>query len=103
VNVPESYLLERLVGRRVCKKCGEEFHIVSKQPKANGVCDKCGGSLIQRDDDQEATIHQRFAVYLEKTVPLIDYYTRKGLLRKVDGTGDFDAVTARVNAVVAGG
>jgi adenylate kinase len=100
VDVPEELLLERLTGRRVCSACGFEFHVSFKKPAAEGVCDECGGDLVQRSDDQEAAIRRRLEEYRQKTAPLIDYYTRKGLLRRIDGTGEMDAVTARIRALV---
>jgi adenylate kinase len=102
VDVPEAQLLERLAGRRVCKKCGEEYHVAFKKPKVEGVCDKCGGEIYQRADDSEDVIQKRLTEYGEKTAPLIDYYTRKGLLRKIDGTGEMDAVTARITGLLQG-
>jgi adenylate kinase len=96
VDVPRDYLMERLTGRRVCRKCGEEFHVLFKLPKTPNVCDKCAGEIYQRDDDKEEVISKRLNEYHDKTAPLIEYYTRKGLLRTVDGTGEMDAVTARI-------
>jgi adenylate kinase len=78
----------RLSGRRVCKKCGANFHIKNIPPKKEGVCDYCGGELYQRKDDQEETVKRRWSVYNEETTPLITYYRRKGILREV--SGDFD-------------
>lgn len=100
VEVPEAMLLERLSGRRVCRKCGEEYHVSFKKPAAPGVCDKCGGEVYQRDDDKEEVIRKRLVEFHDKTAPLTDYYTRKGLLRRVDGTGEMDAITARITALL---
>jgi len=77
--------IERLTGRRVCKNCGFNYHIKNIPPKKEGICDKCGGALYQRPDDTEATVLNRLKVYEEQTKPLVDYYTKKGILRKVSG------------------
>ena len=100
IDVPMEMLVERLTGRRICKACGYEFHVSFKPPAAEGVCDECGGELIQREDDTEEVIRRRLQEYEEKTSPLIDYYTRKGLLRRIDGTGEMDAVTARIRGLL---
>jgi adenylate kinase len=100
IDVSEELLLERLAGRRVCRACGEEFHVAFKPPKVAGVCDKCDGEVYQRDDDQEAVIRRRLEEYRSKTAPLIEYYTRKGLLRRIDGSGDMEAITARITALL---
>lgn len=102
VDVPDSYLLERLTGRRVCRKCGDEYHVTFKQPRAEGVCDKCGGELYQRADDNADVISKRLKEFADKTAPLVDYYTRKGLLRRIDGTGEMEAVTARITGLLQG-
>ena len=77
--------IERLTGRRVCKVCGFNYHIKNIPPKKEGVCDKCGGQLYHRADDNEATVRNRLKVYEEQTKPLISYYTKKGILKTVDG------------------
>jgi len=77
--------IERLSGRRVCKKCGFNYHVKNIPPKKEGVCDKCGGVLFQRPDDKEETVLNRLKVYEGQTKPLIEYYTKKGLLKKVSG------------------
>lgn len=77
--------IERLSGRRVCKNCGFNYHIKNIPPKKEGVCDKCGGALFQRPDDREDTILNRLKVYEEQTKPLIEYYTKKKILKKVSG------------------
>lgn len=81
----EETMLERLTGRRVCRKCGFNFHITNIPPKKEGICDYCGGELYQRSDDQEETIRNRIKVYNEQTKELIDYYQNKKLLKKVSG------------------
>ena len=100
LEVPDEVVVERLAGRRICSACGEEFHVKYRPPKQEGVCDKCGGKLIQREDDQEATIRKRLQVYREQTAPLTEYARRKGLLHTVDGTGSMDQVFERLVGVL---
>ena len=83
--VDTEALVARLTGRRTCKDCGRGFHVQFDAPRAEGVCDSCGGPLVQRDDDQEATIRHRLDVYAQQTSPLIAYYQKEGLLVSVDG------------------
>ena len=80
LNVPENILIERLSSRRQCKKCGAIYNLLYLKPKVEGICDKCGGELYQRDDDKPEAIKERLRVYHEKTEPLIDHYTSKGNL-----------------------
>lgn len=87
IEVPEEELVRRLTGRRSCPKCGAMFHVVFSPPAKEGICDKCGGELITRADDNEETIRNRIGVYREQTEPLKDYYQKLGLLRPIDGTG----------------
>ena len=81
----EKVAIERLTGRRVCKNCGFNYHVKNMPPKKEGVCDKCGSGLYQRPDDNEATVLNRLKVYEEQTKPLVDYYSKKGILKKVSG------------------
>jgi len=92
INVDSDLLLKRLTGRRICKSCGATYHIYFNKPKSEGLCDKCGGELYQREDDKEATVKKRLEVYEEQTQPLIDYYNKKGLLVNIDGEGEMDKV-----------
>jgi adenylate kinase len=85
IEVSPNLLIERAVGRRVCKDCGQTFHMIFNKPAKEGICDKCGGALLQRKDDTEETVKNRISVYLEQTEPLIDYYTKKGIIVNVDG------------------
>lgn len=78
-------IIRRLSGRRICGKCGKNFHLVNFKPKVDGVCDVCGSALVQRPDDREETIEKRLKVYNEETTPLIDYYGKKGNLVRVSG------------------
>lgn len=84
-DVDDKILIERITGRRVCEDCGETFHIKFNKPKEEGVCDKCGGKLIQRNDDNEETVKNRISVYNDHTSPLIEYYEKAGKLVKIDG------------------
>ncbi|MFO1462666.1 MAG: adenylate kinase [bacterium] len=100
--VPEAELVERLTGRRTCSKCGTGYHLHFSPPKREGVCDRCGGELIQREDDQEATIRKRLKVYEEQTSPLVDYYQRAGLLRESAGIGTTEEVFGRLVGILEG-
>lgn len=84
--------ISRLSGRRVCKKCGANFHIKNIPSKKEGVCDHCQGELYQRKDDTEETVRRRWSVYVEETTPLIEYYKKTGLLEEVSGDLDVDAL-----------
>ena len=86
-DVSEPELLRRLTGRRVCRKCGHTYHLVSNPPKRAGICDACGGELYQRDDDSEATVRNRLQVYQRQTAPLLDYYRQRNTLTTVAGEG----------------
>jgi len=79
----KEIIMQRLTGRRTCKKCQATFHMVNLPPKVEGVCDKCGGELVQRSDELPEVIEERLRVYEEQTAPLIDYYKEKGILREV--------------------
>lgn len=92
IDVSKEELVERAVGRRVCKDCGATYHIKFNPSKVENVCDVCGGELIQRKDDTVETVTKRIEVYLEQTEPLIDYYEKKGILINIDGKQDIDKV-----------
>ncbi|HWH79699.1 MAG TPA: adenylate kinase [Candidatus Binatus sp.] len=96
VQVPHDVIVERLAGRRTCRKCGALCHVVFNPPKQDGICDRCGGELYQRDDDKEQTIANRLQVYDRQTAPLVNYYRERGLLREVDGVGEISQIRARV-------
>lgn len=85
IEVPDEKIAARMSGRRVCKDCGSSYHLEYKAPKAEGVCDACDGELIQRKDDAPETVLDRLAVYHKQTEPLKDYYSKKGILRIVEG------------------
>ena len=90
LDCSEKTVLQRLGGRRNCDKCGAIFHIINMPPKKRGVCDKCCGKLFQRGDDQEKTIKNRLKVYKRKTAPLINFYKKRGLLKKVNANNTLD-------------
>jgi adenylate kinase len=100
-DVPEAELLRRLTGRRVCPRCGSTFHVVSAPPARPDVCDRCGGALVQRDDDREETVARRLRVYVQQTAPLLDYYRDRSRLRTVAGAGAMAEVEASIRAAVA--
>ena len=102
IDVPDSELISRVTGRRICKSCGATYHVTFNPPKKEGVCDKCGGELFQRNDDQEATVKKRLEAYHSQTAPLITYYKQAGVYKEVDGTQHIDKVFADVVAVVKG-
>lgn len=97
VDVPDENIVRRMGGRRACVTCGATYHIEHVPPKKEGICDKCGSELILRDDDKPETVGKRLKVYHEQTQPLIEFYTKKGILKTVDGTVDmmdvFSAIT----------
>ncbi len=96
INIPDENIINRMSGRRACLQCGATYHVVNIPPKAEGVCDVCGGGLVFRDDDQPETVKSRLAVYHEQTQPLIDYYNKKGILKEVDGTKDRSVTFAEI-------
>ncbi len=100
VDVPFEDLMKRLTGRRTCKACGQMYNIYFNPPSKEGICDKCGGELFQRDDDKEETIKKRLEVYNAQTAPLIDYYKGKGILKSVEGTGSIDEIFNKVCAAL---
>ena len=102
IDVDEEALVERLTGRRTCKNaaCGQMYHIKFTPPQKAGVCDKCGGELYQRDDDNEATVRNRLATYNQATAPLIGYYSQKGLVRPIKGVGSIDDIFNQIVGIL---
>lgn len=96
VSVPREDVVRRLTGRRSCPKCQAVFHVEFAPPKQAGVCDRCGGELMQRSDDKRETVENRLAVYEAQTAPLIAYYRQRGLLSDIDGAGKVEQVQQRV-------
>ncbi len=101
VTAPNEVLVGRLVGRRVCKSCGESFHIEFKKPKVDGICDECGGELIQRSDDTVDKAQVRLDEYAKKTRELINYYQEKEKLISIDGIGSVDEITRRLKDAIS--
>ncbi len=98
VEVPDSVIVDRMSGRRACVACGGTYHIQYNPTKVEGICDACNGELILRDDDKPETVQKRLDVYHAQTQPLIDYYSKQGILKEVDGTVDVaDVFTAITN------
>jgi adenylate kinase len=102
MNVDQQELVERLSGRRMCSNCGQGYHVKFNTPSKDGICDKCGENLYQRDDDREDTIKERLKVYDNQTSPLISYYNDKGLLSEIDGSGKEEDITDRINSIITG-
>ena len=96
ISVPDSELVARVVGRRICKACGATYHVSFNPSKVENVCDKCGGNLYQRNDDKEETVVNRLHAYHEQTEPLIEYYKKQGLYKEIDGLQPIDKVYADV-------
>jgi adenylate kinase len=92
ILVDEEELVRRLTGRRICRSCQVPFHVMFNPPKTEGVCDRCGAELYQRDDDTEATVRNRLEVYRTQTEPLIEYYDGAGVVARIDGAQAPDAV-----------
>jgi len=96
IEVSKALLLKRLTGRRVCPNCGATYNVDTMKPLKEGICDKCGKELIQRPDDRPETIENRLAVYQKDTAPLIEFYEKKDLLKRVDCEGEFEEVLGRL-------
>ena len=101
IAVPREYLIERAVGRRICKKCGATYHVKYNAPKAENICDDCGGELYQRGDDTAATMQKRLSVYEESTRPLIEYYKKLGIYAQIDGRQPIEKVTEDLENVLS--
>ena len=100
LEVDEAEILERLSGRRTCSGCGAMYHVRFNPPKAEGRCDKCAGTLLQRDDDKEETIRTRLVNYKKSTEPLIEYYRKTGKVHAVKASGDIDAIFADISRIL---
>jgi adenylate kinase len=99
LEVPEEVSLRRLLGRRACEDCGKNYHL-DNPPMVNWTCDRCGGKVVERADDHEATIRKRLSLYHSQTEPLKKYYEAKGILRPVHGLGSPDEVFSRIAAAI---
>ena len=100
ISVPDSELVGRVTGRRICKACGATYHVTFNPSKVEDVCDKCGGNLYQRDDDKEETVKNRLGAYHNQTEPLIEYYKKQGVFMDINGLQDIDKVYADVKAAL---
>jgi adenylate kinase len=100
ISVAKEELIRRLIGRRVCKNCGATYHIETMKPKVEGVCDVCGGELVQRADDNRETVENRIDVYEQQTMPLIDYYENAGVLVHIDGSLGLENVFTKIREVL---
>ena len=101
IDVKPEVLIDRIVGRRVCKNCGSTFHITNNPSKVDGICDNCGDSLIQRADDTYEVAHSRLEVYDKQTAPVLNYYRDQHLLKTVNGDQDFAKVFEDIKRVLA--
>ncbi len=101
LRVPEAELLRRLSGRRTCPRCDAIYHVDTMPPKREGICDRCGAELIQREDERPEVIRKRLAVYAKQTRPLLDHYRERGLLHEVDGTLGVERVPGEIARLLA--
>ncbi|PLS15561.1 adenylate kinase [Bacillus sp. M6-12] len=102
IDVDKSILMERLTGRRICKNCGATYHLVFNPPAKEGVCDRCGGELYQRADDNEETVQNRLDVNLAQTEPLLNFYKEKGYVRNINGQKHMEEVFADIQELLGG-
>ena len=102
INVPDEVITRRVSGRRVCLDCGNTYHIETKKPQKDGVCDRCGSTLVQRKDDQPETVEERLHVYHEQTEPLRDYYAAAGKLLVMDGQQGIQEIAEQTLAQLKG-
>jgi adenylate kinase len=102
MEVPVEEILRRMNGRLTCQNCGRMFNLMLNPPQTPGRCDCCRGPLSQRADDRIETVHERLGVYRQSTQPLIEYYSARGLLTRIDGTGSIDAIAKRIGEAVGG-
>lgn len=100
IDVNQELLLERIINRRSCKSCGKIFNLKTMPPIKEGICDACGGELVQRSDDKEETARSRFNTYNTETQPLIEFYTKKGWLVNVDGSRAVDTIYAEIKDII---
>jgi len=100
LDVPLDSLMQRLTGRLTCQDCGAVFNKYTNPPRKDGICDVCGGKLIQRGDDNETTVRQRLETFTEQTEPLVDFYKKQDKLISIDGTRDIDTISAEFKDVL---
>ncbi len=102
INVPDEVITRRVSGRRVCLDCGNTYHVDTKKPIKEGVCDRCGSTLVQRKDDQPETVQERLHVYHDQTEPLRDYYAAAGKLLVIDGQQGIEEIAEQTLAALRG-
>jgi adenylate kinase len=102
-DVPDEVIIDRLSGRRVCSKCGAVYHVKYNPSKVEGVCDLCGGTLVQRDDDREEVVRKRLEVYRKQTQPLIEFYQDRGIIYKLDAGKGVEELFEEVKGLVRDG
>ena len=102
ISVDSDKLMQRLTGRRICQTCGSTYHVIFNPPKVEGVCDKDGGTLIQRQDDNEETVRNRLNVNMKQAKPLLDFYGDKGYLKNMNGDQDIDKVFQDIDQLIGG-
>ncbi len=102
LEVPDDELVKRLSGRRTCLSCGATYHVSHNPPANAGVCDACGSAVVQREDDNEATVRDRLATYHRQTAPVLAFFEEEGMATRVDGTGAIDDVRERVRVAIDG-
>jgi adenylate kinase len=100
IDVPKEIILDRILGRRVCPKCGESYHIKYNPAKVPGKCDVCGTTLIHRADDQEEIILDRLAIYNQTTAPILKFYEKQGILHKIKGDGGIHEIFSQINEIL---
>lgn len=100
IDVDHSILMERLTGRRICKECGATYHLVFNPPSKDGSCDRCGGELYQRADDNEETVHNRLEVNIQQSEPLLHFYETKGYLKNINGQQDINDVFKDIDSLL---
>lgn len=101
IEVADDEVVKRLAGRRQCTGCGEGYHVAFKKPAKENVCDKCGSALYQRDDDKEETVRARLSVYRKQTEPLLNYYDKKDLLKRVEGKGNIEEIFKNISSLIS--
>ena len=100
LQISNEEIIKRLSGRRTCRDCGAPSHVIFEKPEVDGVCDKCGGELYQREDDKEEVVANRLNVYAEQTEPIISYYQKEGLLKVISAYGDVSEISASAIAAL---
>ncbi|MGS2780237.1 adenylate kinase [Robertmurraya sp. GLU-23] len=100
IDVDHNILMERLTGRRICKDCGATYHLVFNPPAKDGTCDRCGGELYQRADDNEETVHNRLEVNIQQSEPLLHFYETKGYLKNINGQQDIHDVFKDIDSLL---